>query len=306
MSAVLRLRAVRYVALPVVAAWIIGSLAAVHAQKVKPPPVSGPPRAVWPDADKKKKDSLEIPVKKILGAGALSANEIGQLREYFGTLVKGFTIKEVIPGLWEVRQTMRQMANEAGKASDPAAQAWLRQFLFGELQKIVADAKLPMESRVNALGAIGDLNEKEPVIKGIRMESPPVPLVAATPYLLQIYGNAQTPIALRATALRGLHRHAEFGVNPTHRPAVLAAMLTAVKDANVPKDCSPAAHEFMRSRAAQVLGLMKDPSAAQPLIDVVSDAQASLGFRCDAAHSLGRLTLKPGDPVAGKAPWPRR
>ncbi len=167
------------------------------------------------------------------------------------------------------------------------------------MKKLVADDKLPIQSRVNALLVIGDLNEKEPKLTGLQLAAPPEPLIAATPYLLQLFDNPQTPLSLRATALRGLHRHADLGVAPAHQPALLASMLTAVQDANVPKDCSPAAHEFLRRRAVEVLGYLKSPTAAGPLLAIVGDTQVSVAFRCDAARSLGMLTLKAGDPVAG-------
>ncbi len=300
MSAILHVRAIRQTACLVVAAWVISSFAAAQEKKVKPP-VTGPPLPVWPPAEKKILDDRKLAVEKIMTAGAIAPGDENVLREYFGTRVKGFAIKEVVPGLWQNRQIMRQHAIAAGNAPTNAAQIWLRQFLFTEMQKIVAEAKLPMDSRVNALGVIGDLNEKEPEVKNLNLAAPPVPLVAATPYLLQLFDAAATPSPLRATSLRGLRRHAEFGVSPAHQPALLASMLKAVQDATVPKECSPAAHEFLRSRAVQILGYLKDPSAAKPLLDVLNDAQASLGFRCDAARSLGMLTLKPGDGVAGTA-----
>ncbi len=77
-------------------------------------------------------------------------------------------------------------------------------------------------------------------------------------------------------------------------------MLAAVQNGNVPKDCSPAAHDFMRRRAIEILGLLKDASAAGPTVVIIGDTEASLALRCDAARCLGLLPLKPGgDPVAG-------
>src|SRR5439155_25076888 len=115
--------------------------------------------------------------------------------------------------------------------------AWLEQFLFRGLKKLVADDKLRMAARVGALVMIGDLNDREPEVKDLKLVNPLVPLAAATPYLLQLFEDPQTPPALRMAALRGLHRHAQFGLgNPVDVPAVQAAMRKAAQETNVTKE----------------------------------------------------------------------
>ena len=48
--------------------------------------------------------------------------------------------------------------------------------------------------------------------------------------------------------------------------------------------------------AVEILGYLKSANAAQAVIDIVADTNVSLGFRCEAARSLGMLALKQGDP----------
>src|SRR5439155_6954674 len=89
--------------------------------------------------------------------------------------------------------------------------------------------------------------------------------------------------------------------NPVDVPAVQAAMRKAAQETNVPNELSAAAHEWMRRSAVESIGLLKDPTAAKLLIDIVADEKASLGFRCEAARSLGSLPLKPGNAAVGNA-----
>jgi hypothetical protein len=108
------------------------------------------------------------------------------------------------------------------------------------------------------------------------------------------------PSALRAGALSGLVRHVQLGLpNPADGKAVQAATMKAAVATAVAKDCTDEAHEWMRRRAVEILGVMKDPAAAKIMIDIVADEKASFAFRCEAARGLGMLPLKQGDPNVG-------
>jgi hypothetical protein len=160
-----------------------------------------------------------------------------------------------------------------------------------------------MAGRVNALLVIGELNQQElkpfpPTVQ----TTPPVPLPAGTAYLLQTFEDVAAPSVLRATAQRCLVRHVQLGLpNPADAKSIQAAMMKAAVATTVPKDCTDEAHEWMRRRAVELLGMFKDPAAAKIMIDVVADEKASFAFRCEAARALGMLALKPGDPNVGNA-----
>src|SRR5262249_54060774 len=143
----------------------------------------------------------------------------------------------------------------AGNAQAQAVHVYVRQYLFDECKKLVADEKQTMVTRVNALGIIGDLNQKEVSPKPpAPPTAQPQPLAAATPYLLNVFEDAKMPSALRVVALRGLLRHAQLGLpNKADVSAVETGMLKAAQDANVPMDCSEEAQEWMRRRAVEIL-----------------------------------------------------
>src|SRR5207237_7598663 len=97
---------------------------------------------------------------KVLKAGTFAdAGEQTATRAFFDLHVKGLADQEVIPAVGKLRQNLRTHLIAAGNAPQPAVHVWLRQYLFDELKKLVADDKQSLVTRVNALGMIGDLNQ---------------------------------------------------------------------------------------------------------------------------------------------------
>src|SRR5439155_9661296 len=89
---------------------------------------------------------------KVLKAGSFAdAGEQTAARAFFDLHVKGLADPEVIPAVGKLRQNLRTHLITAGNAPAPAVHVWLRQYLFDELKKLVADDKQPMVTRVNAL-----------------------------------------------------------------------------------------------------------------------------------------------------------
>jgi len=299
-----RARALRMIRMTAVLAAASVVLAGALAQDRKVPvPVTGPPQPVWPKELAGVIGKHRIPAGAAIKGGVLGPAEEAALRALYGAYIQGFSEKEVIPGLWRVRQDMRLDLAYAGNAPSPAVHNFLRQHLFDELKKLVADEKQHIFTRTNALGMIGDLNQKEaspgPPLSPM---TPPTPLAAATPYMLQVFEDAKAPAALKVTALRGLNRHAQLGIaNAQDAAAVQAALAKAAQDAKVPADCSPEGHEWIRRRAVEILGYVKNPASATLLVTIAADPQASLAFRCEAARSLGMLTLNTGNAVATAA-----
>jgi hypothetical protein len=242
-------------------------------------------------------------VNDALESGAFKDSEHkASVTKFYTAFLRGFSHDEVIPALPRLRERLRRDLAEANRAPAAEVSLWLRQFLFADLKRLVADDKQSIATRVNAGEMIADMNQAEVVITLGKVTAMPAPWREATPYLLKTFDDPQMPDAVRASALRGLHRHARLGLaDPADGPPLLAAMLKAAQETKAPQGSSVEAHQWTRRRAIEIVGLLKDAGAAKLLVTLLGDAELSLALRCEAARSLGLLSLSPADPSATPA-----
>jgi hypothetical protein len=174
-------------------------------------------------------------------------------------------------------------------ASNREAHDRLVKLTFDRMTKIAADNYHPFV-RYNALLIIGDLSEREPT-----STQPGIPYKQGFAVLMQALGHDKLPDGLRVAALRGVVRHVEAG-------GLSAAELASVREAAfglltkaAPAGRSTEAHDFIRRRAADVLGMIGDPgqdnAAFTALSAILADDKASLELRVAAARAVGRMNL---------------
>lgn len=188
---------------------------------------------------------------------------------------------------YEILKELRSIA----QARSPEAHEAMVQMILQRCRQWIDDGSLPMALRYNAVLLLGDLNRTEPPPTGLGKAEP---LPDALPLLLAIYRDASRPDALRVGALVGIARHAEEGIAERQRAdEVRTLMLATLQDKTGPADRSPEAHEYLRRRAIDVLGALRQPGTVgevpAALVGVLDDAQEPLRTRLAAARALGRL-----------------
>ncbi len=146
--------------------------------------------------------------------------------------------------------------------------------------------------RFNAMLMIGLLNEREP-----EPTSLPVPLPLALQQELLPALTAQDPAqtdAIRLAALIGILRHARLGgiTDAAVRGSVTTEVVRLLQSTS-PPGRSADGHGWMRARAAEVLGELKQVGAngavAKALAAVAGERTAPMRTRCAAAAALGKL-----------------
>ena len=158
--------------------------------------------------------------------------------------------------------------------------------------------------RYNAMLIIGELNSQEMVLIG--EQAPPVPSLPALKVMLDELKNPDQIDAVRAAAMVGILRHAEYdGQRPdTQRmPAdarkfVRDDMLALLAATDPPPGRSPEGHQWLQRRAVEVLGALGEVgdggNVLTALLAILDDAAAPISYRCEAAIALGRLQYPQG------------
>jgi hypothetical protein len=178
---------------------------------------------------------------------------------------------------------------------------------FDEMSKIAKGNYHPA-ARYNAVIFIANLNDTEPILVGER-KRPPVPYINGLAFMLTEFNNPQQIDAVRVGALVGIQRHVDVdrqlgaesrrlvNNNAEKRIVDLAVGLLTAKDP--PPDRLREGHNWMRRRAADILGLLgslgDNGKALTALTTVLGDATEPVSLRCSAAEAVGRLSF------AGKA-----
>jgi hypothetical protein len=143
----------------------------------------------------------------------------------------------------------------------------------------------------NAILLLGDL-DNEPRTAGGR-QAKPVPWAGAMDTLIKCATLSAFPDHVRAGALIGLERQAEFGLTPDNRDSITSAARLIIQEKTPPQGRNREVHDWMRRRACEILGFAGqvggDNNVPILLIDAMNDPQATLAFRCSAAHALGKL-----------------
>lgn len=149
--------------------------------------------------------------------------------------------------------------------------------------------------QVNAMIIVAELNQQESA-----GQSPPVPLPAALPKLIEAWGKPDLSDAVKAVVLQGFERHALAGIaDEAQRQTIQKAMLELLAAKAPPPTREAEVQLWFRRSAADTLaalgaaGLTADSAeVVQALLGVIGDADQPLSIRSTAAQALGRLNLK--------------
>jgi len=168
--------------------------------------------------------------------------------------------------------------------------------------------------RCNAMLLLGSLNSQDPVFVGDK-KRPPVPLIQSLKVMLDELSNAQQIDGVRAAALVGILRHVEIDrqltevsggqqrlVGNAAEPMIIDAMIKVLNEKESPEGRSQSGHDWMRRRAAEILGYLGSPgqnnSVLTALDGILADNKAPVTLRCSSAEAFGRLRFPANAKVA--------
>lgn len=257
--------------------------------KTPGPGVKGEPIVEWPVQEELRKNRTEV--TQLLRSGTWSADQEKMIRDYYTHY--GLARWTQVDKRAEVRKYRDELLSELrqaeGKAHDQTVE------IVMELLTKMAEGNHAPVARVNAMLAVGELNQVEP-----KPGRAPEPLPAAQSVLLRALQNPNTPDAIRVAALVGWIRHAELGVVPDPMKLQVAGILAALAQDRTPSSRSASGHAWLRSLAIDALSALKTPGhngqVVLALIEVLADETAPLGVRTAAARALGNLDYSQGFP----------
>ena len=233
---------------------------------------------------------------KILRDRDIPAGQKEAFDEYINDyLLKPFTEKSpsLHDNLPRFRKELKQhlTMGKTGEAHDHLNDLTLKKM------KDILLSKSDSAQKVNAMIVIGDLNETE-----IDGTIPAKPLPTSFPVILVAVQSPKFTDDVKVTALVGLERFAAAGAIPADKKADLTKLLLALlNQQNPPGIRDPAAHDWMRRLAAQVLASMgntgPDNSVVKAFVAIVSDSKARTTLRCDLAQYLGQFKYPAGSKV---------
>lgn len=253
------------------------------------PPTDAELRAQDPAADPEEgQKKLGSDIKKMLReAQPLSADDKTKFDGYFNRYY--FQLIKATKDPPKFRQDLRNQYFRPGKKGPPYER--LNGLVRGMMQKYIA-GDFPPPIKCNAVLVLGELNEEEPP-----PATPARPWAAAQKDLLALVSAPKTPDAVKAGALVGLMRSAEWHAKSPLPADVVAALIDAalplVSQGTPPAGRSAAGHEWLRQSAIGVLGALgqtgPNQSVLKALAAVLVDPQAAVKTRGAAARALGKL-----------------
>jgi hypothetical protein len=144
--------------------------------------------------------------------------------------------------------------------------------------------------KFNAVLLLSDLDAVEPQMRGGAVITPGVPMPEAVPLLRVIATAKAFPDLLKVGALQGLKRHMAAGIRDGAEAARVHAAMTTIVLGALPEGRSEDVHDWIQSRAAEVLivSSMKDVEmkGVKMLVTAMRDAQLPLATRVTVATTL--------------------
>lgn len=143
------------------------------------------------------------------------------------------------------------------------------------------------------------------LINGVEPDRSTFPQVSgsALSFLLETMNSPESPEFLKVGAMTGLHRNALFdGLQPVSR--MEAAQKSRIEQVAVDiignkvsgqEDWKPEVNYWLRRRAIQTLGYLKNPARTKDLIAIVGDSNEKTWVRLDATTALKGRQLAPAD-----------
>lgn len=232
---------------------------------------------------------------KILREGAVKENEKA-LAGYFGKFWKNFkgSGQDDLPKL---RKDLRNFFKAAHAGKSAEAYQWLNDLTYTATREIIKPtSKFSTPVKYNALLMIGELNDSEG--EGGKAK----PYSKALPLLIGFVQSDKTDDYMKVAALIGLERFASSGGVPADKVESLTdTLLKIVTQKDPPAGRDPAAHQYLRRSAAQVLAGLgspgKDNRVLKAFQDIVADPNSRLTLRCETALYIGQLKYPPAAKV---------
>lgn len=195
------------------------------------------------------------------------------------------------------------LAKDLMMATNAETHDYLRDLVFERTRSITTSSTFHPAVRYNCVLALGDLNQKEGVLKG-GTSSPPIPYQKGLGELVKLLRNSKSNDAVRVACLLGISRHAEIsGAAAAPQPytdnirnVLVNTMVGLVQSNAQSAGRSQEGHDWMRQLAVDILGYLRTPgpndASVKTLLDLIADKDASQDLRCAAARAIGRLDLE--------------
>jgi hypothetical protein len=227
---------------------------------------------------------------------ALSPDEIQQMTRYCQNyLFPQLTSKASQGRLPQVRQKIRAQFFNAAPNGPP--HDLLNDLAFAWMRAVAGKNTNPQVVRYNAMLVIADLDSD-----GGPPPKPSKPYAPALKLLLTVVQNSRLPGALQVAAMYGVKRHAashaSFPLSPQDQAAIVTAVGEVLRQTTLAPGATADSQRALRLDSGQVLLSLSDAAgknvpalttAVQRLAADVSDSQAILAHRYEAARLLGDL-----------------
>ncbi|MHB8970852.1 MAG: hypothetical protein ACYC3X_15155 [Pirellulaceae bacterium] len=202
--------------------------------------------------------------------------------------------------LGEISEKREMLAKDLESTTDATLHQYLTDLAYEETTRRATGNYHPFV-RYNAMLVIGlNLNQLESrLVGGVRY--PAVRLPKSLDFILDELKKPDQIDAVRLAAMLGIERHVRLVRQrpqdqpiPDGRKAEIAAYMQTLLDEKAPPaGRSPAAHTWLRRKAADVLGGLgavgDNRTVFASLVRIVGDAAEPISLRCTAAETLGNL-----------------
>ncbi|MDA1178097.1 MAG: hypothetical protein O2931_04785 [Planctomycetota bacterium] len=288
--------------------WVACVLAMTVSRTVAQPPVAGPAVAAQPQKrwsslvpanfDKAEFSRLnDLHIKIISGKIPFTESVKKDFDSYYNMTFRLMTDPKQ---LWNLQAVQNKLLKEISTTS-----ADVRNHLIPLTRRRMEQLAAPKTNchpavRYTAVLILGQLNDQKE--KSGSDPTPAVPSVAARKILLKQFDDPNQVDSVRLAAMIGMLRHAQLhaakgSMDSSSQNEIRSRMIQLVLTKAPPADRTAAGHDWMRRRAADILGVLgyqgeSGAKAAETLIQVLSDRSESIGLRCVAASALGALRPK--------------
>lgn len=237
--------------------------------------------------------------KVLSGAVAFDEGKTYLDRYYIGYVYPVWTNTEMGGLYGDLRVELQR---DLALARSAEGRAHVLKLVYGIARQIATSADYHPACRYNAMLILGDLNSKEPVISGTQM-APPVPVQAVLKFMLEQLASPEAPDVVKMGAMVGILRHVQLRMlsdsparlTAAEQAGVAQIVLPVFQISEPPPDSTSEGHDWMRRRAADILGQLglagPNDAIAQALLEAAGQSEASLALRCAAAEALGRIDL---------------
>lgn len=176
-------------------------------------------------------------------------------------------------------------------------QHMINNLIIPEMQKIAVGNYHPAV-RLNAVLIVGQINSVDPTRTQL-----PRPSTECIQFLIRTMGDDSLPEYVKVAAMTGIHRNAMFDaqqttslIDGTQKGQIgTIAMSIATSKANGQDKWSPETSYWLRRRAVQTIGFLKEPGPAgdrvTALLDILSNEKEKFWLRFDAMMAMEDMAM---------------